>query len=180
MWIVSAVEADDVVVLILDPDAAEETPLAGVFLRSDVHHDAAYFAEELAPHEREIIIPTLKILIEDHHLGKAQGQKLHGINAAQLAEHALSEAGRRGRHECSVIGAFSHVQSAEEIDIAGWDGSVEVFVFLQILEISLHQGVKLLHLGQEEMLALNPSSPTLAKAPASAPTLLATSVPPPA
>jgi hypothetical protein len=33
--------------------------------------------------------------------------------------------------------------------------SVEVSVFLKILEISFHQGMKLLHLGQEEMFALH-------------------------
>src|SRR6202521_5810705 len=144
MRIVSAIEADDVVVLVLDPDPAEEPALAGVFLGCDIHDDAAYFAEKLAADETEIVIPALKILIHDHHLGKAQGQELHGIYVVQLAEHAFAEAGRRGRGESAVIGTLAHIQSAKEVHVADGDGSVDVFVFPKILEISFHQGMQLL------------------------------------
>ena len=109
MRIVSAVEANDVVVLIFDPDAAEEPALAGVFLGGDVHDDAAYFPKELAADESVIVIPALEILIEDHHLGKAQGQELHGIYVAQLAEHAFTEPGCGRRGEGAVIGTLAHI-----------------------------------------------------------------------
>src|ERR1700674_862047 len=66
MRIVSAIEADDVVVLVLDPDAAEEPALAGAFPGCDIHGDAAYFAEELPANESEVVILALKILIENH------------------------------------------------------------------------------------------------------------------
>ena len=168
MRIVSAVEADDVVVLVFDPDAAEEPALASVFLGRDVDDDAAHFAEELAADESEIVILALKILIEDHHLGKAQRQKLHGINVAQFAEHAFAEAGRRGRSESAVIGALAHIQAAQEVHVADGDGRAEVFVFLQILEIGLHQRMKLLHLRHEEMFALNRSVDTWSKLAAAA------------
>src|ERR1700726_949802 len=58
MRIVSAVEADDVVVLIFDPDAAEEPAFAGVFLGGNVPDDAAYFAEELAADKSELVLPA--------------------------------------------------------------------------------------------------------------------------
>src|SRR5260370_25101478 len=74
MRIVSAIEADDVVVLIFDPDAAEEPALASVFLGGNIHDNAAYFAEELAADESEVVIPALKILIEDYHLAKPRGR----------------------------------------------------------------------------------------------------------
>ena len=45
---VCAVQANDVEVLILNPDAAEESPAAGVFLGHDIEHEAADVAEELA------------------------------------------------------------------------------------------------------------------------------------
>src|SRR5208282_2943010 len=70
MRIVRAVKADDVVALVFDPDAAEEAALAGVFLGGNVDDDAAHLAEKLAADEREVVILALKILIEDHHLGK--------------------------------------------------------------------------------------------------------------
>ena len=155
MRIVGAVEADNVVILVFNPDTSQEAALAGVFLWRDIHYHAADLAEKLAADECEIVKLTLKILIEHHHLCETEGQELHGINVAQLADHAFAESGCGRGREGTVIGPFAHIQASKKVNVAAWDGSAEIFVFLQILEISFYQRVKVLHLGHEEMFAFN-------------------------
>src|SRR5208282_3668340 len=164
MRVVSAIEANDVVILVLDPDTAKKPAFASVLLRRHVHHYAAYFAQKFPPHEREIVVLTLKILIEHYHLGKAQRQEPHGIDILQLAEHLLAQPFRRRRSENAVRSSFAHIQAAQKIYVTAGDGGVELFVFLEILEISFHQRMKLLHLRQEEMFALDGSIDHLIKA----------------
>src|SRR5208282_329105 len=60
-----------------------------------------------------------------------------------------------GRGESAVIGAIAHVQTAKKVNIAGGDGTAQILVLLKILEIGFHQGMKLLHLGHEEMFTLD-------------------------
>src|SRR5437763_8235652 len=97
MRIVRAIETYDVVILIFDPDAAEEASLAGIFLGCYIEDDAANLAEKLAAHKSEIVESALKIFVHDHHLSKTQRHELQRINTAQLAEHSLAQisGGRR-------------------------------------------------------------------------------------
>jgi len=44
------------------------------------------------------------------------------------------------------------------------DGSIDIFVLLQILEVGFHQRMKLLHLGDEKMFALHCSIDHLVEA----------------
>ena len=60
-----------------------------------------------------------------------------------------------GSSEGAVARTLAHIQAAQKVNVAGRDRRVQVFVFLQILEISFHQGMKWLHLRHEEMFALN-------------------------
>ena len=53
---VGAIEADDVEVLVFDPDAAEEASLAGLGRRGDVKHQAADFAQEFAANVVELVV----------------------------------------------------------------------------------------------------------------------------
>src|SRR5271157_308878 len=124
---VGSVEADDVEILIFDPDAAEEAALARVLFGSDVDHDAAHFAEKLAAHKREVIIAALKILVEDDHLRETEGQKFHRVHIAESLEHALAEAsGGRGIKRAVVGALVADVKAAQEIYVADRYGCVEL------------------------------------------------------
>src|ERR1700719_829390 len=87
---VSPVKPHNVVILVFDPDAAKETPLAGIFFWSYVDYDAAQLSQKLPAYEVEVVILALKVLIENYHLGKAQRQEFHGVNVVQLAHHPLA------------------------------------------------------------------------------------------
>ncbi len=50
------------------------------------------------------------------------------------------------------IGTVAHVQPTKEIEIAGGDGHVQLFVVSQILEIGFDQRMQLSHLRDKEML----------------------------
>ena len=76
---VTAVEAHDVVILILDPDASLEAAFAGFFLGGDVEHQAAHFAQEFAAHVIELVVLLIEAVgVNKNHLQKAVGEELHG------------------------------------------------------------------------------------------------------
>src|ERR1700730_18664484 len=74
---IGSVEADNVVVAVLNPDSAEE-PAACAVLGLNVDHDATHFSEKFLAHEFEVVVLLLKVSVEHDHLGEAQGQKLAG------------------------------------------------------------------------------------------------------
>src|SRR5215471_21656566 len=123
--IISAVEADDVVVLVFDPDASFETSSTGVFPGRYIDDDAAHLTQKFATHECKVVILALEIFIENHHLREAERQKLHGVDLAQLAQHALAEAGGGRRNEGAVVGAVAQVEPAQEVDVARRSGHVQ-------------------------------------------------------
>ena len=99
---VSAVEADHVEVLILDPDTAQKAPLAGFWQRSNVEHQAAYFTQEFAPH----IVKFVMLLVESagvdkDHLQETVRQVLHGEGkeVADAGEDLLALAAGVGERE---------------------------------------------------------------------------------
>ena len=79
----------------------------------DIDHQAAHFSQKLATHESEVVIPLLEIGIEHHHLGEAQRQKVHGVKAGEMVEHAMAEAGLAD--ERSVFRTIAHVEASEKI-----------------------------------------------------------------
>ena len=54
--IISAVEPDNVIFLIFNPEAAEEAPSAGVLLGCDVEHQAAHVAEKFAANVVKLVV----------------------------------------------------------------------------------------------------------------------------
>ena len=73
---VSAIEPNDVVVLIFDPDAPQEAALAGLFHRRNVENQAAHFTKKLAPHVIELIVVLVEAVgINENHLQEAAGHK---------------------------------------------------------------------------------------------------------
>src|SRR5579864_4092259 len=97
MWTVGAIEADDVVVLVLHPHSANEAPVAGVGLGLNVNDQAAHLADEFTADKGEVVVFLLQVLIEDNHLREAEREELHLIEAGQMIHHALAE--RRGADE---------------------------------------------------------------------------------
>ena len=74
---IGAVKAYDRKCFIFDPDASRETPLAGFFRRRYIKNQCANFAQELAPHVIEIVIPRIQAIgIGINHLKKALRQIL--------------------------------------------------------------------------------------------------------
>ena len=87
---VSAIEADHMEILVLDPDAAQEASLAGMGLRSDIEHQAADFTQKFAANVVELVVLlTETIVIDIDHLQEAARQELHleRENVPQTAEH---------------------------------------------------------------------------------------------
>src|SRR5579863_7093453 len=96
---VGSVEADNIVVLIFDPDAAQKTASTRVFLRSHINYDTANLTQKLATNKVEGIKLALEVLIENRHLGKSQRQKLHRVSVAHFLDDAFSQAPSRSHLE---------------------------------------------------------------------------------
>ena len=150
--IVAAVKADDVVILIFDPDSAHEARDFLAFLGLDIDDEAAEFAKKFAAHEGEVVVLLLEIGVEHDHLGEAHGQKVQGVDSGQLGEHAVAESGLAD--ERNVFGAVGHIEAAEEVLIV--DGRrISTGVVLQVLQVGFDHGVHVAHLRHEEVLALH-------------------------
>src|SRR5262249_12244875 len=73
------VEANDVEILIFDPDAARETALAGFRERRDVKNEAAHFTEKFAVNVIEFVVLLIEAVgIDENHLQESVRQILHG------------------------------------------------------------------------------------------------------
>src|SRR5579864_4682337 len=130
--IVSSVETNDVVVLIFDPNPAQESGCLFTFTGLNIDHQAPNFTQKFTPYKVELVITLLEVAIEHHHLGESHRQIVQGIDAGQLAQHAVSET--RLSHKGDVLKAIAHVQSPEKILILD-RRSVAVGIVLQVLKI---------------------------------------------
>src|SRR5438445_12208457 len=92
MMRISAIKANNVVVLVFNPYPSQKSPVAGVFFGLNVDDQAAHFSKELPANELEFVVLLLEILIQHDHLGETQRQKLHRVNISELAQNTLLEA----------------------------------------------------------------------------------------
>ena len=84
--LVGAVETDDVVVLIFDPDAADEAGLAGVLLGRDGEDQAAHVAQKFAVRVAEVVMLAVKAgEVGIDHPGEAQGAVLDFVEPLETA-----------------------------------------------------------------------------------------------
>src|SRR5580765_2224357 len=113
--IVGAVETDDVIVLVLDPDPALKARYLVSLARQNIDHEAAHIAKELTAHESEFVITLLEIRVDHDHLGKAHRQKVQRVDASEFGHHAMAESWLP--YERDVVGPVSHVETAQEIFI---------------------------------------------------------------
>ena len=144
---VCAVQADDVEVLIFDPDTAEEAPFAGIFLWRDIEHEAADVAQELAADVFEIVVLTVEVVaVGKHHPRKAEGLILHLEILGEAAEKALLHA--LVFQIGSAIDGLAEVHAAEEIPII-FRNRTKLRILDEVLEIGLDDRcARREHLGQ--------------------------------
>ena len=135
---ISAIEANNVVVLVFNPYPSQESPVAGVLFGLNVDDQAAHFSKELPANELEFVVLLLEILIQHDHLGETQRQKLHRVNIGELAQNPLLEA--RFSLEQAILRAIAHVEPSQEVPIAD-RRSLGFAVGLEVLNIGLGQWV---------------------------------------
>src|ERR1700674_5388227 len=143
---VTTVEAHDVKILVFDPDAPQEASHTELFLRRDVEHQAAHFAEEFAAHVIELVVLLVEaIRVDKDHLQEAVRQELHRERkeVADGAEDLLPLA--VGVRQGNQRDALREVRAAEEILVAG-GGVAKILIGLQVLDVRLNQRGKLLDL----------------------------------
>ena len=158
---ISAVKADDVAILVFDPDAAEEAAHA-CNLGMHIVDPGAHRTQELTPHIAEDVVLVVEALrVQEHHLGKAErvggevlvqperlGQPGHG-GQRTLEEVVL---GRVARHVGSVKEALAEVDAAQHV-LVGDRHLIELLVRLRVLNIGLHQRRALLNVLDQHLFA---------------------------
>ena len=122
---IGSVQADDVEILILDPDAAQEAALAGLLLGGDIENDAAHVAQKFAVNVFEVVVRAVEVVaVGEDHPGEADGLVL------ELEQ--LAEAAQQARSACPSVSVFqivlavdgiAQVQAAEEIVVLAGRGA---------------------------------------------------------
>src|SRR5437588_9742076 len=75
---VGAVKANDVEILVLNPDSSEKASLARLRIRRDVKHQAAHFAQEFTSYIIKLVVLLIEsIRVDENHLQEAVRQILH-------------------------------------------------------------------------------------------------------
>ncbi len=152
---VSSVQANDVVILIFDPDAAQEAALACSLFRCDIKHQATYIAKKLAAYVMKVIVLAVEVAaIRIHHPGEAHGLVLHLEQLLEAAHQARLHALILLLQIILAVDRLAHIHAAQKI-MVGARNWAELRISRQILQVSLdHRRAVREHL-HEPMLALN-------------------------
>src|SRR6267142_6327441 len=143
---VCAVESNNVVVLVLNPDTSLESTRAAL-LRHHIEDKTTDRAQELAADVFEVVVVTAELPTDDEHLLETFGQILHGVNLFQPVQNGIrGGAGPAGLIlECSLFDRRGFViELSEKVPVAGWMESKLVVLF-EILDISLDEWMHFLH-----------------------------------
>src|SRR5690242_13829795 len=149
---IRAVETDDIVILIFNPNPPHETAATSVLLRLDVDHKATHLSQKFSSNESKIVVFALEVIVYDYHLGKAKRQESHGIQAGQFGKDPATES--RLAHKRAIFGSIAQVDPAQKILIIDRHCAQFAIAF-EVLDIGLNQGMELAHLCGKEMLPLN-------------------------
>ena len=132
---VSAVKPHDVVVLILHPDAPEETAFAGPLRGSHVECQAAHFSKKLTPHVIELVMLLVEAVgVDEDHLQESPGYEFRreGKEVADGAKDLPSLAvGVRQGNQGHALGK---IRAAKKVFVARRHGP-EVFVRPLVLNV---------------------------------------------
>ena len=121
---VAAVEPDDVVILVLHPDAPQETPLARVLQRRHVEYQAAHFPQKFAAHVIEfVVLPVEAVVVNVNHLQETVGQVLHreGKEISNRGKDLFALSARFGERD--QFHALRQIRAPQEIFIAVGHGA---------------------------------------------------------
>ncbi len=136
---VRAVEPNDVVVLVFDPNAAQEAAVARALLGGHVEHQAAHVAQEFAAHVAEVIVLAIEVVaIREDHPGEAERLVLHLEELAEAAEQLFLHA-RVVFDVVLAIDGRAQVHAAQEIPVI-LRHRTESRVKRQVLQIGLNHG----------------------------------------
>ena len=143
---VGAVDAHDVVFLILHPDAPQEVRLFfALFGRRNVIHQRAHFAEELLTQELQLVMVIVEIAVEENQLHEPHREVVHAIKVVEALEHPPRQ-GTLFLFKILLVDAFLiQDQSSQKIGVTGGNLTVELFIILQILDVRLDHGRVLTH-----------------------------------
>src|SRR5579863_10288078 len=86
MRVVRSIKAHNFVILVFHPDSAHETAYLGFVSWLNVDNDASYLTEKFPPDKSKFVILALKILVDQHHLGKAERYKFHTEKLGQVGD----------------------------------------------------------------------------------------------
>ena len=149
--IVRAIKADNVVVLVLNPNSPEEAHGLFALPRLYVNDEATQFSQEFATDKSELVVLFLKISVEQDHLRKAHRQIMQRVDSRKFAQHAMTKP--RLAYKRHIFRAIRHIQAAEKILIPDRHGML-IGIILQVLQIGLNQRMHVTHLRHEVMLSL--------------------------
>ncbi len=156
-----AVEANDVGILILDPDTAIEPPHARN-LGVNVENPGAHRTQELPPHVAEYVMLLVKSRgVEKHHFGETE----RIVGELRVQSQGLGQAGNGGERslEEALFGllpalialvkkALAEVHPAEHVLVSHRD-LVQLDVRPDVLDIGLHKRGVLLNVPDQDLLA---------------------------
>src|SRR5205085_8895129 len=77
-WSIGAVQADNVEVLVFDPDASQKASVPSAFLWRDIEHQRANITQKLSPRIAKLIVRLVKVVaIGKQHPGETERLILH-------------------------------------------------------------------------------------------------------
>src|ERR1700694_2550621 len=138
---VGTVKADDVEVLVFDPDAAGEASLAGLGQRSHIEHQGTDFAEKLPANIVKLVVLLVEaVRVHIDHLEETLRQILHSQrqHVAEAAKHPPLASSLIAICQGVETDTLGKNRAAEEILIAGRNGA-KIVVSPEILNVRLHQ-----------------------------------------
>src|SRR3954462_1361814 len=98
---VGPVEANDIEVLVLNPNPADKFCFAAVSFRLHIKNKTANLTEKFPPHVDKVVVGAVEIfVIDQNHVGKTGGQK---FNEEDRFQHLLGLCSQAGNGKKRVV-----------------------------------------------------------------------------
>ena len=92
-FVVRAIEANDVIIAIFNPDSTKESPCLHLVLRRHIKNDAADFAKKLSTNEFKLVVVAIELIaVDQNHLSETTRQILHRNQQSYLVAETLGKA----------------------------------------------------------------------------------------
>src|SRR5438105_8566684 len=139
---IGSVESDNVVVLILSPDASFESS-ERTLLRSDIENKCSHFTEKFTADIFDAVVFPVEVSVDDQHLRKPSRQILYRIKLSDLAGDAAGDTAALKQRMFFVFGV--EIQLSKEVPVADWTEG-EFVVLVQTLQVCFDQRMQAPHL----------------------------------